>query len=148
MASKRKAIRNATAAAINFTGVNVYKHRKLPANVDLLPLVNVLTLGDTVNRDPKVKDFQNRKERIVLIVQDKGLEEHENPAAGIDAVIDKLDNLIEDLELIFTKSLQTLSGLIFRLNYVSTEIELNVDGEHVIGTAAVTYEAEYLENLV
>lgn len=146
MANIRKSIRDAIVTRLNVSLTEpVYAQRYLAGSA--LPIVNVLTIGDTSEKD-KAEIWNKRSENVIIIAQVSGLEAHEGLQSGELSCIDKLDALVSQIESNFDKKYETLDTIVYRMNYVSTDIEMKVDGENVIGTAAIRYVVMYQENLV
>ncbi len=124
--------------------VSIFKQRFLPLKT--LPAIIVYTNGD--NSTKTADESTNRRiEDVSIVVYVEGLEEHEDPALGDKPLIDRIDDLVGQVEERFEFFRETLNGLCFRMNYSGTDIRIKTEGNQIKGIATVRYLLEVLEAL-
>lgn len=136
----RQAIVDRLTAAFSAT-VSIYNSRY--AAIKSLPAVVVYTSGDNAEKSADEQAY-TRRESVSIHVYASGFESHEEPT---EEIMDKLEALVEVVEAEFMNPYETLSGLIYRLNYQSTELQIRDDGSKVYGFGVLEFEAVYFDEM-
>lgn len=137
MANKRKLIRTAAVSLLSgntAAGTNVFDNRVTRFWREELPAISVFTRQETATK----RDVSGRQSIRVLELQ------IEVRAEGDEAVDDTLDDICEQIENIIEEN-QSINGLAHGTVLTNTEIELDADGEKLIGIATLNFEVRYIE---
>ena len=139
MASKRKAIRAAVAAALTgltTTGARVYTGRVYPSGAANLPGLNVTTPSDKRSGEFAVSGKVQERDLTVLI------EARVKPADGDDSPEDQIDDIEDEIQTRLMAD-PTLGGLLIWMEPGDTGIGLSGKTDRPTGIARISWDCQY-----
>ena len=140
MAHVRQQIRNRIATLVTglaTTGSSVYKMRRYALDDGKLPALCVYTM----NEDSNLITVGTRTLRRSINVAVQAFAKDSSTA-----ISDTLDNICVEAEEAIAADF-TLNGLAKSCILISTDIDINVEGEKSVGSANMVYRVEYITTI-
>jgi len=126
---------------IDSLSIPIYKNRYSP--IQSMPAISVYGLGDNGEKSADESGYK-RIERIRIMIYLSGLEDIDSETGG--SAFDVLDDIFSQIENDLFKAKETL-GILYRFNYVSTEITPDRRGDDLILVGSLNFEAVYYDYL-
>lgn len=121
---------------------NVYKSRYLPIGQKDFPAISVYIPEDFAEKN-KSEEYYIQNAKTIINAYVSGKDDIELEDTGQDDIDDKLDDITGKIEAVFNALYQTLEGVVYRFNLVSTKYLINAEGDEIIGVAFMEFEAIY-----